>query len=388
MNSIHRRLLRLNYHGSWLLSSVSGGPLNGKLSGGAFLEESPTVVQPKEEIVAHLWINGFPFEEYNDTHVRLVPREIDRKSILRFGENDLGNAIIHRKPKYLSLLPPADGKLLPGIYLAYQGVQGVDKRPGAISLTIFPNSGVMSKMVSLDTTAPQITEPDYETHSSGTIRYKYGDPIQIVPDRGIQEYVRRVGMELIPAFQKAMIQSNPAKIDFQFYVVHSFSSLRKNGFIQIDGAKTLPMNWRGSNWRGLVSPFVIPTDNSQVDRIVEMPDGVILIPDIALSMFHNKAQLAFALSIAVQSIVQRQEYIAVGAMQFGSPDEAMPPAGISYMETMQALRLGIRQMYLAGYDIREAPFAWKYERGEQVNNPVSAAPMTGVLGCRASGRHQ
>jgi hypothetical protein len=34
------------------------------------------------------------------------------------------------------------------------------------------------------------------------------------------------------------------------------------------------------------------------------------------------------------------------------------------------MRLGIRDMYLAGYDIREAPFAWIDERGQQVSNPV------------------
>ncbi len=36
----------------------------------------------------------------------------------------------------------------------------------------------------------------------------------------------------------------------------------------------------------------------------------------------------------------------------------------------QALRIGIRQMYLAGYDIREAPFAWAVAQGKPVNNPV------------------
>ncbi|MHB8304258.1 MAG: hypothetical protein ACYDC6_15825 [Acidobacteriaceae bacterium] len=36
----------------------------------------------------------------------------------------------------------------------------------------------------------------------------------------------------------------------------------------------------------------------------------------------------------------------------------------------QVLRAGIRQMYLAGYDIREAPFAWAVAQGKPVNNPV------------------
>ena len=36
----------------------------------------------------------------------------------------------------------------------------------------------------------------------------------------------------------------------------------------------------------------------------------------------------------------------------------------------ETLRLGIPQMYLAGYDIREAPYAWAVAQGKPVNNPV------------------
>jgi hypothetical protein len=36
----------------------------------------------------------------------------------------------------------------------------------------------------------------------------------------------------------------------------------------------------------------------------------------------------------------------------------------------QLLRIGIRQMYLAGYDIREAPFAWALAAGKPAVNPV------------------
>ena len=34
------------------------------------------------------------------------------------------------------------------------------------------------------------------------------------------------------------------------------------------------------------------------------------------------------------------------------------------------MRLGIRQMYLAGYDIREAPYAWAIAQGKTVQNPI------------------
>ncbi len=358
-----------------MLSSQSGGPLRGKLRGGSFLEEPPIMVQTNAGVVAHLYVNGFPMEATQSTAMSVVPRNIDRKSMVRYGTNNVGDSIIfQQQPKHLPLIFPATDKLLPGIYLAYRGTQESDGHMTATSLTIFPNPAVTFKMDSLDRSAPQITEPDYDMHSPGSIRYKYGDAIQILPERAIQEYVHSVGMDILPGYKKSMNQPASAKINFRFYVVHPFENLRKNGFVQIDGRNTLPVDWRGSNWRGLDSPFVHPADSSQVNRIVEMPDGVILIPDISLARLHNKAQLAFALSVAVQSIVQRQEYIAVGAMQYGTGEYAMPPSGISYIETMLALRMSIRQMYLAGYDIREAPFTWKYERGLPVSNPVINSP--------------
>jgi hypothetical protein len=46
----------------------------------------------------------------------------------------------------------------------------------------------------------------------------------------------------------------------------------------------------------------------------------------------------------------------------------------------QAIRIGIRQTYLAGYDIREAPFAWAAAIGKPFANPLrdSAQSATGV----------
>ncbi|MHB1702014.1 MAG: hypothetical protein ACYCSN_18165 [Acidobacteriaceae bacterium] len=354
-----------------VLNSLSGGPLRGKLAGGSFLEEPPEIIQTKNEPIAKLWVNGFPLQMTKTTAISMVARDIDRNSMVRIGRDNLGMKpafpwLRNRSP----LTFPASGHLIPGIYLAYKGTQQAGGSILANSFIIFPSVAPKPMTKDVMSLAPQITEPDYVEQSPGSIRYRYGDAIQIVPERAVHEYVRSVGMELIPSYQKTMGSSAPTKINFRFYVVHPFNNLRKNGFIQIDGRKTPPVNWRGSNWRGLDSPFVLPMDNSQVDRIVEMPDGVILIPDRALTRLRNKAQLAFALSIAVQSIVQRQEYMAVGAMRYGTGETAMPPKGISYMETMLSLRLAIRQMYLVGYDIREAPFAWKYERGQQVNNPV------------------
>lgn len=41
-----------------------------------------------------------------------------------------------------------------------------------------------------------------------------------------------------------------------------------------------------------------------------MPDGLILIPDSALTKLHNEAQLAFALSAAIQATLQKEAHTA------------------------------------------------------------------------------
>jgi len=51
-------------------------------------------------------------------------------------------------------------------------------------------------------------------------------------------------------------------------------------------------------------------------------------------------------------------------------DDIRSSAFVGVWQNEQALRIGIRQMYLSGYDIREAPFAWAAAQGNPVNNPV------------------
>jgi hypothetical protein len=107
-------------------------------------------------------------------------------------------------------------------------------------------------------------------------------------------------------------------------------------------------------FRGQGQPYV------RVTSVIAISDGTILVPDVMLDRIQNQAQVMALLSYAITSILQKQAYIAC--------------AGDIYdclrVEKEQLLRIGIRQMYLAGYDIREAPFAWAVAQGKPVNNPV------------------
>ena len=367
---------------------LSGGPLEGKLNGGAFLEEVPEAIQTNQGFVTRFWLNGFPLEATHRTIMHFVPHGLDSRSILIGTEELLGRGW-HIPPKSVPIISPSPDKLLPNTYISYKAQREPNRHLVATRLALFPNTVQTSEKKYLNAIAPQITEPNYEAHIPGSIRYKYGSAIQILSNRTIQEYVRKVGTELVPAYQKSLASFDPSKINFRFFVVRPFDNFRKNQFVQIDGRSPefIPISFSG-----ILSPFVLPINHSLVDRIVEMPDGVVLIPDTELAMLRSKAQLVFSLSVAIQSIVQRQAYIAASVMghaneshykahptttsiilsytDYSKISAIVAPIEIGNLETQQTLRLGIRQMYLAGYDIREAPFAWAVAQGKPVNNPI------------------
>ena len=85
---------------------------------------------------------------------------------------------------------------------------------------------------------------------------------------------------------------------------------------------------------------------------------------------HNRAQLAMLLSAAIVAVIQKQDfnnappYFHFGPYMF---------ANVNYIwQIKQEIRLGIRQMYLAGYDIREAPYAWANSPSDLDRNPTVA----------------
>ena len=339
-----------------------GGPWRGRLKGGAFLEEAPELTHGSKSMVANLWANGFPLELTRLTDVRIAQHTLTGDLMVRIATNNMAAQIppFSSTPKSPSLVFPPTDVLRPGIYLSYEGIGKSDGSLEATKLLIFPHTITMEREKLSYSGTAKITKPNYEAHIPGSIQYKHGTAIHIIPDRTVQNYVRNIGMGLLPAFQTSVTSSDPSRINFRFYVVRPFENLRKNQFVQIDG--------RCPKGAGGPSPFIIPTDHSRVDRVVEMPDGVILIPDTGLARLRNQAQLAFVLSVAVQSIIQRQAYIASVVAKWSATGVSY--IGIDYMETQRNLRLSIRQMYLTGYDIREAPFAWEVARGEPVNNPV------------------
>ncbi|HKR02435.1 MAG TPA: M48 family metallopeptidase, partial [Pyrinomonadaceae bacterium] len=128
-----------------------------------------------------------------------------------------------------------------------------------------------------------------------------------------------IGMSLVPAYQRALSDSDMTKIPFQFFVVE-----RPEAFA------------------------------------LSLPNGDVIVSSGLFDVLENEAQLASMLGRQIAHIIQKhnlrqwdestQKRLALTLGRAGS---------YSYLNHVQADRLSLEYMLLAGYDLREAPRAWK-----------------------------
>jgi hypothetical protein len=187
---------------------------------------------------------------------------------------------------------------------------------------------------------PKVKEANFTSVKPGELRVartKY----KLVPDKQAQEYINRVGASIIPSHQRDLVNGNPLKVPFTFYLVDD-KSFNASAY----------------------------------------PNGVVVVHSGLFDVLENEAQLAFVLSHEMTHSVEKHvwrehEYHkkALMALKIGGAIGAayggrgvadlanMVEAGIrnGYARSLenQADREGMERMLEAGYDPREAPRAWK-----------------------------
>jgi hypothetical protein len=187
---------------------------------------------------------------------------------------------------------------------------------------------------------PKVKAANFTAPKPGELRVA-NERYRIVPSKEAQEYISNLGASLIPAHQKELANGDPLKIPFRFYLVED---------------KTF--------------------------NAAAYPNGVVVVHSGVFDVCENEAQLAFILSHEITHAIekhtwQEHEYHkgALMAVQIGGIIGAayggrgvadltnMVVAGIrnGYSRSLenQADRVGMEWMLAAGYDIREAPRAWK-----------------------------
>jgi hypothetical protein len=187
---------------------------------------------------------------------------------------------------------------------------------------------------------PKVKEPNFSNFRPGELkmeRMKY----KLVPNKEAQDYVSNLGQSLIPARQKELAAGDPLKIPFSFYLIED-KSFNASAY----------------------------------------PNGVVVVHSGLFDVLQNESQLAFVLSHEITHSIEkhtwRQHEYHKGALMalriggavgagFGGNSVSnlttMIEAGIrnGYARSLenQADRVGLEWMLASGYDIREAPQAWK-----------------------------
>lgn len=163
------------------------------------------------------------------------------------------------------------------------------------------------------------------------------DPKKFPPykDAAMQARVAKIGNSLVPAYQRDLPDSDPAKLHFRFQVIDT------------------------RIFRGTMA----------------LPSGIILIHHKVVEKAQNDSQLAAVLAAAIACVLERQEYRMANERKAVLASEvalaAVSPvtglilygAGISDTEIMtkemeQITRVSLMLLHDAGYDIDQAPLAW------------------------------
>jgi predicted Zn-dependent protease len=191
------------------------------------------------------------------------------------------------------------------------------------------------------------------------------DPKKFPPfkDAEMQARIEKIGNSLVPAYQRALPDSDPAKIDFRYQLI----------------------------------------DTKLFREALTLPDGIILVPHQVVERLQNDAQLAAVVAEAMACALERQEYRAEDkqktAVAVTLAGAFVPYAGPSIAGTGESYRLKILMtemeqrgrvsltlLHDAGYDIDQAPIAWwllapgKQQPLSEIEMPDRAGYLYRILG--------
>jgi hypothetical protein len=221
------------------------------------------------------------------------------------------------------------------------------------------------------------TKTDYDpaavsddSHQSGLSKAFIGvDPRKIPPyhNEDMQARVERIGNSLIPAYQRALPDSDPSKIHFRFQVIDS------------------------TKWRDAVT----------------MLSGVIVVPYQVVKRMQNDDQLATVLADNIAEAIEKDALRtnstntkvtgaevagAVAGIFIPGASLATDLAGggvavhVHTLELQQSGRVSLCFLHDAGYDIAQAPLAWwllapkKPASIDQIRMPPRAVTLYVALG--------
>lgn len=228
----------------------------------------------------------------------------------------------------------------PNVWVAFEGTQRADGVVVAAEASFVKNqisAGEKKMRKKWDYNPAKVSPKTKQGWLSKSFRGV--DPKKIPPyhDPSMQARVIRIGMSLIPPYQRALPESDPTKIHFRFQLIDS----------------------KKFRW-DLVTP-----------------DGAILVSRQAVQRLQNDSQLAAVLAESVAALLNKDGYRATPALRKLTVAEAATTVGEIFVPGLQLaalaeyaeksrimkpyeeqiLRVSLGLMVDAGYNVFEAPIA-------------------------------
>jgi len=187
---------------------------------------------------------------------------------------------------------------------------------------------------------------------AGELKIAQIGKFKTVPDQEVENYVNKIGQQLVPEYQRSLAPNDPGKIPFRFFVVQQ-----------------------------------------KTPNAFALPNGIVVIHSSMFDILENEAQFAAIVGHEIAHAVQEhtwrsQQYqkgkrtmLAIGAAiaaaygQYAVQDaltlvQAAMQNGYQRNLENQSDRLGLEYMVNAGYDPREAPRVWKEMTNKLGDSPT------------------
>ncbi|MFP5276667.1 MAG: hypothetical protein ACLGPM_06100 [Acidobacteriota bacterium] len=311
------------------------------------------------------WIDGYPMVLSSQTRICW------HRASLQFGATLTPNGQPATKPKASVACYEMDPHGWQGsAWLQYEGTEDAGANIAATRIDVWSqDSGAVNE--------PRKGEPlgsaRHAPCSPGAmheLRYPHERPISVVCNAAVRDYIQRLLESSLKAPSSTGAARPEVNEDVKVYVVKPFRVGRNYDFEAVDGFLG------GIDMYGWTF-YRHPSAGTIVQQIVLRHDGTVLVPDTVLVHLKNEAECAALLSYSLATVHQQiikhlervQDYHPDGwslSNKKNGSDNVKYSGRFMRRLNQKVLRLGIRRMYLAGYDIREAPFAWSVAAGKSI----------------------
>lgn len=227
-----------------------------------------------------------------------------------------------------------------GMFVTYEGIEQADGTVLASKVVFVKNELEKGEDKMWQSMKIRQKDSNFIEKTPGELKVSTVGKFKLLPNKEVQDYVQRIGQSLVPAYQKALPDTDPQKINFRFYVV-----------------------------------------NDKDANAFALANGIVVVNSGMLELLKNEAQLAAVMAHEISHATQEHTWRQMNkdkgkrtALLLGSLAASLAgvPAGPLLNLTLgamvngfqrrlenQADRIGLEYMVAAGYDPREAPQVWK-----------------------------